>query len=117
MSALKPLPKTILDRAKNLKITKISIEFQGGGDEGYWYIDFERDNEDEDDSQDDDVNALESDIEHWADNVYGYSGDGSDHGYDIMYDLENMTATHEFWAMERAYDDEESASISIDEDL
>ena len=116
MSVLKPLPKSLFDRAQELKITKISLAFQGGGDEGQWYVGFEGDNYDENDSNDDALNTLESNIEDWACEAYDYSGDGDDHGFDIMYDLVNMEVTHEYWYMDRKYDEKESGKISINEE-
>lgn len=115
MSVLKPLPKSLFDRAQKLKITKISLEFQGGSDEGQWYVGFERDNEDEDESYDSDVDELQLKIEDWACEAYDYDGNGDDHGFDIMYDLVNMEVTHEYWYMDRKYDEKESGKISINE--
>jgi len=116
MSSVKPLPKSLFEEAKKLKITKISLEFQGGSDEGQWYVGFERDNEDEDASYDSDVDELNREIEDWAFEAYNYSGNGDDHGYDIMYDLVNMEVTHEYWYMDRKYGDKESDKISINEE-
>lgn len=118
MSSVKPLPKSLFEEAKKLKITKISLEFQGGGDEGQWYVGFDRNNEDEDEdeSYDNDVDDLERKIEDWAYEAYSYSGDGDDHGFDIMYDLVNMEVTHEYWYMDRKYEEKESGKISINEE-
>lgn len=116
MSAIVPLPKSFMDQAKKLNINKISLEFEGGGDEGQWYVDFERHNPEEDDSQDNEVDELEREIEDWAYEAYPYSGDGDDHGFDIMYDLEKMKATSEYWRMGRQYDDPQEQDINTEQE-
>ena len=47
------------------------------------------------------LDALESDIDDWAWDVYEYggAGDGSDYGDDIEYDLVNMQVTTSGWHM------------------
>ena len=36
----KPLKKEIFDKARELGITEIQLEFQGGSDEGWVYVNF-----------------------------------------------------------------------------
>ena len=94
---IEPLPKRIINRAKELGITSITLKFSGGSDEGYLYVETEgRDYDD----QNREFNDM---VETWAWDVYSYSGagEGSDYGDDITYDIADGTASASEWYMSR----------------
>ena len=75
----KPLNKEIYNKAKELGVEKIILQFSGGSDEGNLNIDLEPDwNQD-----------FANQVEDWAWEVYSYSGagEGNDYGDNIEYDL------------------------------
>ena len=85
---IEPLSKDIYNKAKEYGITKITLHWAGGSDEGYLHV--------ETDSKD---NYLSKEIEDWAYEAYEYNGagDGTDYGDDITYDLKEGTVSHEQW--------------------
>ena len=105
---IKPLSKAIHAKAKSLGVTKITLKFSGGSDEGYLTVDLEG------------VDAygtdIEKEIEEWAWSVYEYSGagDGNDYGDDITYDLENSKVESNEWHMVRQDNGFESDDLELD---
>ena len=103
-----PLKKELYNKAKELGVEKIILQFSGGSDEGNLNIDMEPE------WNQDFANAVED----WAWEVYSYSGagDGSDYGDDIEYDLvKNKVSTSEwFTSVERGSDEDENLEIAED---
>ncbi len=114
MEVIKPLKKSIYDKAKELGILKIILNFSGGSDEGYLNIDFDIDTGF---SFNDKTAQFEKEVEDWAWSVYQYSGagDGSDYGDDITYDLENNTASCSEWYTERTEGDTSEIELKTDD--
>jgi len=81
-----PLTKEIYNKAKELKVEKIVLNWSGGSDEGHLYVSVFPHNYKT-------CPPLEKMIEEWAYDAYSYSGagDGNDYGDDIEYDLVNGT--------------------------
>lgn len=106
------LPKKLYDRALDLNITKITLNFSGGSDEGYLNVNF-----DVDGNWNDKLSELSSDIEVWAWDVYSYggAGDGSDFGDDIEYDLVNKKVSTSEWYTSRVDGGSEGGQLEIDE--
>lgn len=96
------IPKTILTKAKKLGIEKITLEFNGGSDEGFLEVSFAPSNSSED------LDSLRDSVYDWAWEAYTYrgAGDGSDYGDTIVYDLKNKTVATSYWQMERVDSDE-----------
>ncbi len=109
---VKPLPKSLFDRAKEMGATKIELHFSGGSDNGYLDVWIEGANSRYYDSN---TNSLATDIESWAWDVYQYSGagDGNDYGDDITYDLVEMTASWNEWFMQRTEGRSKSGEIGV----
>lgn len=97
-----PLPKTLYESAKQLKLAKIHLCFSGGSDEGYLNINTEL-KEDAVPPNHTLLCSFEEQVEEWAWQVYDYSGagDGSDYGDDITYDLVDDKVTFNEWYMVR----------------
>ncbi len=94
---IKPLPENIYDKAKELGVTEILLEFQGGSDNGYLSVSIWSSQKGRS------VGELEREIERWAWDVYEYygAGDGNDYGDNITYNLYQMTATWSEWYTDR----------------
>lgn len=90
---IQPLPKALADKAKELGITAISLEFSGGNDEGHLYVSIAPQWNTE----------FERQVEDWAWGVYDYNGagDGTDYGDTVTYDLEKGVVEVQEWYMER----------------
>jgi hypothetical protein len=108
---IEPLSKKIYDKAVSLGITQIELKFSGGNDEGYLNVYVNK--QDGFDSN----TEFEQEIEGWAWQAYGYSGDGdgNDYGDDVVYDLLNKTASASSWSMQRTKGDSEDAALKIAE--
>ena len=76
----KPLKKELYERVVALGGDIVTLEFSGGSDEGYLYVEIRGDNMAQYGEQTDEVRKkirdLESDIEEWVWTVYQYSGAG-----------------------------------------
>jgi hypothetical protein len=101
-----PLPRTLYDKAKKLKLANIILEFSGGSDEGYLSVCLTPSNHPDDEPNpalDAEIDSFSDEVEEWAWSVYDYSGagDGSDYGDDITYDLVEGKVTYSEWAMVR----------------
>ena len=99
----KPLKKELYERVVALGADIVTLEFSGGSDEGYLYVDVRGDNiarygESTDEIRKE-IHRLQSDIEEWAWTVYQYSGagDGTSYGDTITYDLNNQTMSTQKW--------------------
>lgn len=110
METIQPLPVRIVNRAKQLGIKSITLQFSGGSDEGYLDVDYDMPG---DPGYDNDFSRM---VEDWAWNVYAYSGagDGSDYGDNITYDLVNNKASVQEWFTERSYGADEEIPLEID---
>ena len=108
---IEPLSKKIYDKAVGLGISQIILKFSGGNDEGYLSVYVNK--QDGFDSN----TEFEQEIEGWAWQAYGYSGDGdgNDYGDDVLYDLLKKTATVSSWSMQRTKGDSEDAALKIAE--
>lgn len=106
-----PLNKEIYNKALKLGITKITLNFSGGSDEGCLSVDLTP-------WQGEPLSDFANEIENWAWEIYSYSGagDGSDYGDDIVYDLVNKKVTTSEWFTERRYDEGEEGSLTVAED-
>lgn len=105
-----PLTKSLHKKLTDANIKSFTLEFQGGSDEGYLYIDI-----DSDPNSDSDTEFIEQIIEDWAWSVYQYSGagDGSDYGDTITYNLETNQVTTQEWYTQRTFDPEVSNDLQI----
>ena len=94
MEQIQPLPKALYDQLVSAGVNSFTLEFQGGSDEGYLEIHYTGERMSGD---------IRQAIEDWAWSAYSYSGsgDGSDYGDDITYDLKNKTASCSDWSMVR----------------
>lgn len=93
MSFILPLPKSLYEKAKELGVEKILLEFSGGSDEGFLSVSIEPGLDEDDDK------AFLNEIESWAYDAYSYdgAGDGNDYGDGVTYDLVENTASHSGW--------------------
>jgi len=107
-----PLNKEIYNKALKLGITKITLNFSGGSDEGCLFVELEGD------ANNKQLSDFSNEIENWAWEAYSYSGagDGSDYGDDIVYDLVNKKVTTSEWSTERRYDEGEEGSLTVAEE-
>ena len=113
----KPLKKEIFDKARELGITQIQLEFQGGSDEGWVHVNCIH-------PEGNESYKFEQEIETWVWQVYDYggAGDGTDYGDDIKYDIENaveengvwkVPATGQCWSHQPEYGEKESFELGI----
>tara|TARA_Y100000310_G_scaffold323856_1_gene384873 strand:- start:114 stop:479 length:366 start_codon:yes stop_codon:yes gene_type:complete len=101
----KPLKKELYEKAIELGVDCVSLEFSGGSDEGYLYVQADHGWEANWNTQEElkehrkKVHMFESDVEEWAWTVYEYSGagDGTSYGDTITYDLNNQTMSSQEW--------------------
>ena len=117
---VKPLPKSLYDRAKKLNVTKIYLEFSGGSDEGHMYARLEQAKLNNEKCEPLKVENLEQDVLDWMEKTWHYSGagDGSDYGDDLTYDLVENTVSTACWYYERQDTDlgDETLLIEREED-
>lgn len=109
-----PLPKTIYDKAKELGVFSIRLEFSGGNDEGHLFVSTNSFK-----GMSLDINNLERKIEEWAYEAYSYNGagDGNDYGDNIEYDLENNKVKTSEWYMVRKESETEESSMRVEEEF
>jgi len=123
-----PLNKEIYNKAITMGITKITLNFSGGNDEGSLNVELtpytdENGNDKNEFTRRFDMvsySKLTNDIENWAWDVYSYSGagEGNDYGDDIVYDLVNKTVSTSEWFTERQYGDSGEHTMEFaDEDV
>ena len=104
---IEALPKKLYDKAKELEIETITLQWEGGSDEGFLNVEIEpykKENK-----------SLADEIEEWAWNVYEYSGagDGSPYGDTITYDLKNNRATTQEWYHVETHGKKEEEPLSV----
>ena len=106
-----PLSKDIYNKAQELGVYSIRLEFSGGNDEGYLETTINTNIPHTRKV----LESFEQEVERWAWGVYRYSGagDGSDYGDNIEYDLENKTVKVSEWYMERKDSEEEETSLEF----
>ena len=108
------LSKELFNRAKKLDIISFTLNWEGGSDEGYLYIDFEilpkrlngqsrwklRETKPEYHAA---LEQGETDLDSWAHEAFAYggAGDGNRYGDTYEYNLVEGTVTHQEWWMER----------------
>ena len=115
-----PLPKKLYEKAKELGVSSIELEFRGGNDEGNLYVqlvEYKTDDLVKIVRRKQQISKLETDIETWAFDAYQYSGagDGNDYGDDVTYNLETMKASVSSWHMTRVdLEPDEAVSIEIE---
>ena len=108
------LSKELFNRAKKLDIISFTLNWEGGSDEGYLYIDFEispkrlngQSRWELSDTKPEYYAALEqweTDLDRWAHETFAYNGagDGSRYGDVYEYNLVEGTVTHQEWWMSR----------------
>lgn len=107
MLDIEPIPRRLYDRAKDLGVTEIALEWRGGSDVGYLDVRLC------DGVEECDNDELKTDVEAWAWDAYEYNGagDGSNYGDHVIYDLKNNTATTSEWYESRAYSEPEKLNI------
>ena len=86
-----PLPKHLLEKAKQFQLAEIVLEFSGGNDEGYLNVSTGQ-NEGVPEPDSKELQAFHGEVEAWAWEVYDYS---------ITYDLDNNKVTYSEWDMVR----------------
>lgn len=123
MSELSPinLPKAIFNRAVELGVKSITLNFRGGNDEGYldvFIIEKKDPKQLKPAERSKGISDLEMEIQSWADNAYEYSGagDGTEYGDDVTYDLEKMKASTSSWCMERVDGEDEEFDFKAEDD-
>ncbi len=115
---IEPLSKDIYNQALKRGIDSITLNFQGGSDEGYLNIDLEYasnvvgvipSNADE--------KTFVNIIDEWAWSVYYYNGagDGADYGDEVIYNLREKTAKTSSWYMARHDGDGDSGELQFEE--
>ena len=102
----KPLSKEVYNKAKELGVEKILLQFSGGNDEGNLNVDMEPTYN----------QKLANEIEDWALEVYSYSGagDGSDYGDNIEYDLKAGKVSTSEWYTSISDGDTYSSNLQIE---
>lgn len=112
-----PLPKTLYESGKQLKLSKLFLEFSGGSDEGFLNVDCKL-QEDEPQPNEKLLRSYLDQVEEWAWQVYDYSGagDGSDYGDDITYDLVEDKIKYSEWCMVREDQPEEEMTLECAND-
>ena len=101
-----PLPFKIAEKAKELGVQRITLDWQGGSDEGHLNVDTDPSPWgawDNDPSKKTQLHDLVNDITDWAVNAWEYNGagDGTDYGDSLVYDLENGKVEVSEWHMQR----------------
>jgi hypothetical protein len=106
-----PLTKEIYNKAKELGVEKIVLNWSGGSDEGHLYVDVFPHNSET-------CPPLEKMIEQWAYDAYSDSGagDGNDYGDDIEYDLVNGTVSTSEWYTARVEGGSKELALQIEAD-
>ena len=102
---IEPLSKVIYNKAKELGIETIVLNFSGGDDEGYLDVGMTPKYDEK----------FAGEIEDWAWEVYDYSGagDGNAYGDNVEYDLKNGKASTEEWYMTRQSEDGVTRNLQI----
>lgn len=109
-----PLPRKIYDKAKELEVISILLQFSGGNDEGRLNVNIHSVQ-----PWSAQLGSLEHEVEDWAWEAYSYSGagDGSDYGDDIDYNIENNKVTTSNWYTVRKDSEEIEYDFDVTSDL
>lgn len=93
-----PLNKDIYNKAKELGVEQIILQFSGGSDEGFLNVEVIGEDSHEY-HYDQKARDFIQEIEDWAWDVYDYSGagEGTDYGDNITYDLVKGKVSTEEW--------------------
>lgn len=108
-----PLPYSLLQKLLAAGVTRFTLEFSGGNDEGYLDVDFEcPPNNWPDDT-------LVEQVESWAWEAFSYpgDGDGNDYGDILTYNLLTKTVERSEWDMVRQDTQLKPTTFSIDHDI
>ena len=102
---IEPLSKAIYNKAKELGIETIVLNFSGGDDEGYLDVGMTPKF----------FGSFAEEIVDWVWETYDYSGagDGTGYGDNIEYNLKNGTASAEEWYMTRQSEDGGTSNLQI----
>lgn len=116
---VKPLPKDLYDRAKNLSVGKIELQFSGGSDEGHMNAQLSLILSPlKDKNELLEIENLEQDVHDWMEKTWNYSGagDGTDYGDDITYDLVENTVSTSCWCYVREDSDASSEILLVEKE-
>jgi len=104
-----PIKKSLLEEAKNLGIEQIILSFSGGHDEGYLDVSFDGGTFN---------TELAEKVEEWAWSVYSYggSGDGSEYGDNIVYDLTEGKVYSSEWYTTRVEESPDETILETSEE-
>jgi hypothetical protein len=111
------LPKEIYQDAVDMGVEKIILQFQGGSDEGYMYVELVT--PENPSVLPPGLANLQTRIEKWAwypGEAYHYNGagEGKDYGDDITYDLVNNTVKCEYWQDEPQYQEPDEYKMEVE---
>jgi hypothetical protein len=112
-----PLSKAIYNKAKELGVEQIILQFTGGNDEGCLNVELVG----KDSSEyryDEKAKDFYQEIEDWAWGVYSYSGagDGSNYGDNIIYDLVKGEVSTDEWCEVPQHDYSQPTKLELEED-
>jgi len=114
--APKPLPRKLVEKAKEHGVAKINVCWSGGDDEGHCNVNLEYTKEAELTQRPITRDELEPEFEEWAETAFDYSGagDGNAYGDDLVYDLEKNTVQCSDWYMVRQEGDEVECPLELE---
>ncbi len=116
---IEPLSKDIYNQALKRGIDSITLDFQGGSDEGVLNAAVKyASNVIGVSPSDESRYQFIEEIEKWAWSVYSYdgAGDGSNYGDEVIYNLREKTAKTSGWYMSRCEAGGESGSLKLEEE-
>jgi hypothetical protein len=117
-----PLPRKLVEKAKEQGVVKIKVCWSGGDDQGYCDVNVEyteeRVKELGEGCWPKEHHELEREFEEWAEESFDYSGagDGSAYGDDLVYDLEKNTVQCSDWSMVRQEGEEVECPLELKTD-
>lgn len=102
-----PLPKELFDKLKAAQVAEVTLNFTGGSDEANLQVHLDGTAKTSPD--------LETEVEEWAWEVYGYSGagDGTDYGDDIVYNLVKGEVRTQEWSSVPVYTKDRPEKLEI----
>lgn len=118
-----PLPRKLVEKAKEQGVVKIIVCWSGGNDEGDCEVNVEYAKERVKELERAGgrkaiavaAKELEQEFEEWAETAFDYSGDGDGDAYgdDLVYDLEKNTVQCSDWKMVRQEGDEVECPLEL----
>lgn len=103
------MPRWMYDKLVEAEVGQLSIDFNGGGDEGFIEVDTDRDPDIDDD--------LKNEIVDWAeDNCEFGGGDGNDHRLSFLYNIEDKTVTYQECYMDWVDGDDRHGGFMVAEE-